>query len=203
MKNIHSHYFDNFSYRHKQLVWKNFRKEAGLTPRGAKVEQQRSQALMEEYEKSARETKKRREALQTELEGQLLLRLMGNPDKFNAELLSKISKNRKLMENVNIRAFLVRNKNTPLDIVLKHKNDKFDWVRAEVASNPNVPRKIKVELLRKLENTESFATLNAVAENMDTPVDVLERLTKDSNSFISRAAEATLKKVRRRVYHER
>jgi hypothetical protein len=68
--------------------------------------------------------------------------------------------------------------------------DRVDWVRSQLAGNIYCPSHI----LKRLSDDDEYKVLTHVADNNNTPIETLEKLSKNCHSFVRELADANIER---------
>jgi len=119
------------------------------------------------------------------------------------------------VEDMGSRWAVAKNPHTPADVLTKMAKDEVNLVRALVATNPNTPAAVlqalfgdekivrdglsgnpntPAKLLKILADDADKMVRMRIAENPAATPDLLERLMKDGDENVAKAAEVNLKK---------
>lgn len=96
--------------------------------------------------------------------------------------------------DLNLTILILSNLSCPVDILIKYSNSSNSMERCAVAQNPNTP----VDIIKKLSHDKSYQVrLDLVANNDNANVtrEVLETLSKDKDTFIADIAKEKLEKL--------
>ena len=109
-------------------------------------------------------------------------RIVAENPSTSPETLRELSK----VARLDVRSCVVRNLNTPEDVLRDMANDSDDWVGRPpmeiltgLAQNPNTPTDVLTHLCDGLGAFEHWQVARHLANNPSTPIDVLIQLSKD------------------------
>jgi hypothetical protein len=83
---------------------------------------------------------------------------------------------------------VAENPNAPIDVLEKLSNDPNHDVRVAVATNASRPKL----LVQNLAADGDIVVRHGLAQDINTPIDVLEQLSHDENAWVSGEARKTL-----------
>lgn len=99
-------------------------------------------------------------------------------DSINKTILAELAKD----QNENVRFFVAKNPNTPLEVLAELAKDQLNDVRREVAKNPNT----SAEILSDLAKDQDGGIRYYAADNRHIPPEVLAELAKDQHVSVRR-----------------
>ena len=129
------------------------------------------------------------------------------------ELLKELSE----VQDMGSRWAVAKNPHTPVEVLEKLSHDEVNLVRALVATNPNTPKTVlnrlfsdekivrdglsgnpntPVKLLNILADDKDKMVRLRVAENPSATKEILEKLSKDGDIDVSKAAKLKLEKLK-------